>query len=30
MQSGMRSLNIAMAAAMVAGEALRQTRDFAR
>jgi tRNA (cytidine/uridine-2'-O-)-methyltransferase len=29
MQSGMRSLNIAMAAAMVAGEALRQTRDFA-
>ena len=30
MQSGMRSLNIAMAAAMVAGEALRQTRSFAR
>lgn len=30
MQSGMRSLNIAVAAAMVAGEALRQTRDFAR
>jgi tRNA (cytidine/uridine-2'-O-)-methyltransferase len=30
MQSGMRSLNIAMAAAMVAGEALRQTRNFAR
>ena len=30
MQSGMRSLNIAMAAAMVAGEALRQTRDFVR
>ena len=29
MRSGMRSLNIAMAAAMVAGEALRQTRDFA-
>jgi tRNA (cytidine/uridine-2'-O-)-methyltransferase len=29
MQSGMRSLNIAMAAAMVAGEAPRQTRDFA-
>jgi tRNA (cytidine/uridine-2'-O-)-methyltransferase len=28
MQSGMRSLNIAVAAAMVAGEALRQTRDF--
>jgi tRNA (cytidine/uridine-2'-O-)-methyltransferase len=30
MQPGMRSLNIAMAAAMVAGEALRQTRSFAR
>ena len=30
MQSGMRSLNIAVAAAMVAGEALRQTRDFGR
>jgi tRNA (cytidine/uridine-2'-O-)-methyltransferase len=30
MQSGMRSLNIAVAAAMVAGEALRQTRNFAR
>lgn len=30
MQSGMRSLNIAVAAAMVAGEALRQTRDFTR
>ncbi|MFY9684986.1 MAG: tRNA (cytidine(34)-2'-O)-methyltransferase [Pseudolabrys sp.] len=30
MQSGMRSLNIAVAAAMVAGEALRQTRDFVR
>ena len=30
MQSGMRSLNIAVAAAMVAGEALRQTRDVAR
>jgi tRNA (cytidine/uridine-2'-O-)-methyltransferase len=30
MQSGMRSLNIAVAAAMVAGEALRQTHDFAR
>ena len=30
MQSGMRSLNIAVAAAMVTGEALRQTRDFAR
>lgn len=30
MQCGMRSLNIAVAAAMVAGEALRQTRDFAR
>ena len=30
MQSGMRSLNIAVAAAMVAGEALRQTQDFAR
>ena len=30
MQLGMRSLNIAMAAAMVAGEALRQTRNFAR
>lgn len=30
MQPGVRSLNIAVAAAMVAGEALRQTRDFAR
>jgi len=30
MQPGMRSLNIAVAAAMVAGEALRQTRNFAR
>ena len=30
MQPGMRSLNIALAAAMVAGEALRQTRDFPR
>jgi tRNA (cytidine/uridine-2'-O-)-methyltransferase len=30
MQPGMRSLNIAVAAAMVAGEALRQTRDFPR
>ena len=30
MQSGMRSLNIAVAAAMVAGEALRQARTFAR
>ena len=30
MQSGMRSLNIAVAAAMVAGEALRQTRNLAR
>ena len=30
MQSGMRSLNIAVAAAMVAGEALRQTRNSAR
>ena len=30
MQPGMRSLNIAMAAAMVAGEALRQTRNFVR
>jgi tRNA (cytidine/uridine-2'-O-)-methyltransferase len=30
MQPGMRSLNIALAAAMVAGEALRQTRSFAR
>jgi tRNA (cytidine/uridine-2'-O-)-methyltransferase len=30
MQPGMRSLNVAMAAAMVAGEALRQTRNFAR
>jgi tRNA (cytidine/uridine-2'-O-)-methyltransferase len=30
MRPGMRSLNIAVAAAMVAGEALRQTRDFAR
>jgi len=30
MQRSMRSLNIAMAAAMVAGEVLRQTRNFAR
>jgi tRNA (cytidine/uridine-2'-O-)-methyltransferase len=30
MRPGMRSLNIALAAAMVAGEALRQTRTFAR
>lgn len=30
MQSGMRSLNIAVAAAMVAGEALRQTRSSTR
>jgi tRNA (cytidine/uridine-2'-O-)-methyltransferase len=30
MQPGMRSLNIAVAAAMVAGEALRQTRNSAR
>ena len=30
MQSGMRSLNIAVASAMVTGEALRQTQDFAR
>ena len=30
MKSDMRSLNIAVAAAMVAGEALRQTRDFGR
>src|SRR5262249_16442582 len=30
MRYGMRSLNIGVAAAMVAGEALRQTRDFAR
>jgi tRNA (cytidine/uridine-2'-O-)-methyltransferase len=30
MRPGMRSLNIAVAASMVAGEALRQTRDFAR
>jgi tRNA (cytidine/uridine-2'-O-)-methyltransferase len=30
MQSGMRSLNIAVAAAMVAGEVLRQTRNSAR
>ncbi len=30
MQAGMRSLNIAVAAAMVTGEALRQTQDFAR
>ena len=30
MQPGMRSLNIAVAAAMVAGEVLRQTRGFAR
>lgn len=30
MRAGMRSLNVAMAAAMVAGEALRQTGGFAR
>ena len=30
MQSGMRSLNMAVAAAMVAGEALRQTAGFCR
>jgi tRNA (cytidine/uridine-2'-O-)-methyltransferase len=30
MQPGMRSLNVAMAAAMVAGEALRQTNGFGR
>ncbi|HEY7230051.1 MAG TPA: tRNA (cytidine(34)-2'-O)-methyltransferase [Pseudolabrys sp.] len=30
MQGGMRSLNIAVAAAMVAGEALRQTRNLTR
>ena len=30
MQAGMRSLNIAVAAAMVTREALRQTQDFAR
>ena len=30
MRSGLRSLNVAMAAAMVAGEALRQTGGFAR
>ena len=30
MQSGMRSLNIAVAVAMVTGEALRQAQDFAR
>jgi tRNA (cytidine/uridine-2'-O-)-methyltransferase len=30
MRDGMRSLNIAMAVAMVAGEALRQTGGFAR
>jgi tRNA (cytidine/uridine-2'-O-)-methyltransferase len=30
MQLGMRSLNIAVAAAMVAGEALRQTRNLGR
>jgi len=30
MPAGMRSLNVAMAAAMVAGEALRQTGGFAR
>ncbi|MGE5164821.1 MAG: tRNA (cytidine(34)-2'-O)-methyltransferase [Sphingobacteriales bacterium] len=30
MAPGMRSLNIAVAAAMVAGEALRQTQDFVR
>ncbi len=29
MQPGLRSLNVAMAAAMAAGEALRQTRGFA-
>ncbi|MBL4906016.1 MAG: tRNA (cytidine(34)-2'-O)-methyltransferase [Sneathiella sp.] len=28
MQSGMRSVNVAIAAAMVVGEALRQTSDF--
>ena len=30
MRPGMRSLNVAMAAAMIAGEALRQTGGFAR
>jgi tRNA (cytidine/uridine-2'-O-)-methyltransferase len=30
LRRGLRSLNVAMAAAMVAGEALRQTGDFAR
>jgi tRNA (cytidine/uridine-2'-O-)-methyltransferase len=30
MQSGLRSLNVAMAVALVAGEALRQTGEFAR
>ena len=30
MREGMRSLNVAMAAAMVAGEALRQTGGFGR
>lgn len=30
MQPGLRSLNVAMAVALVAGEALRQTRGFAR
>jgi len=30
MRTGMRSLNVAMAAALVAGEALRQTGGFAR
>jgi len=30
MREGLRSLNVAMAAAMVAGEALRQTRGFGR
>jgi len=30
MQSGLRSLNVAMAAAMVAGEAIRQTDGFGR
>jgi tRNA (cytidine/uridine-2'-O-)-methyltransferase len=29
LRAGLRSLNVAMAAAMVAGEALRQTRGFA-
>jgi tRNA (cytidine/uridine-2'-O-)-methyltransferase len=30
MRAGLRSLNVAMAAAMVAGEALRQTGEFGR